>query len=91
MRYLNRYVRDSVCAAGPTKWHDLGLVLIGESGRNELDVIKIDKRHSVFECCDAMFALWLQRDTKASWKRLINALREISMDVLADELAKRLS
>ena len=91
VRYLNRYVRDSVCAEGNTKWHDLGLILIGESGRNDLGIIKLDKKHSVFECCDAMFALWLQRDTQASWGRLITALREIFMEVLADELTKRLS
>ena len=32
VRYLNRYVREPLCAVGakgPDKWHDLGLVLMG--------------------------------------------------------------
>ena len=92
VRYLNRYVRDPLCAAGargPDKWFDLGLALMGESSRNNLDVIKIEQRN-VYGCCDAMFGLWLERVSDASWSQLIEALREISMDGIASDLTKRL-
>ena len=92
VRYLNRYVRDPLCAAGargPDKWYDLGLTLMGEGSRNSLDVISIDKRNT-FQCCDAMFGLWLQRVPSASWAQLIEALKEISMDNIATDLDNRL-
>ena len=92
VRYLNRYVRDPLCAAGasgPDKWFDLGLALMGENSRDNLNVIKIDQRNT-YGCCDAMFGLWLQRVPDASWSQLIAALKEISMDDIANNLTKRL-
>ena len=92
VRYLNRYVRDPLCAAGvrgPDKWFDLGLTLMGEGSRNNLEVISIDKRNT-YQCCDAMFGLWLQRVPTASWEQLIKALEEISMDDIVKDLTKRL-
>ena len=88
VRYLNRYVRDSLCAAGPNRWHDLGLILTGKSGKNKLDMIKIDQKHSVSGRCDAMFTLWLELDSEPSWNKLIVALREISLEAIASDLTK---
>ena len=92
VKYLNRYVRDPLCAAGavgPDKWFDLGLTLIGEGSRNNLNVMKIDQRNT-YGCCDAMFSLWLQRVPDASWSQLITALRETAMDGIANDLTSRL-
>ena len=92
VRYLNRYVRDPLCAAGasgPDKWFDLGLVLMGESSRNNLNVIKIDQRNT-YGYCDAMFGLWLQRVPDASWDKLITALKELKMDDIVKNLEERL-
>ena len=29
-KYLNKYVRGKVCAAGTNKWRDLGIILMGQ-------------------------------------------------------------
>ena len=92
VKYLNRHVRDPLCAAGargPDRWFDLGLALIGEGSRNSLDIMRIDQRNT-YGCCDAMFSLWLERVPGANWSQLIQALRGISMDNIADDLTKRL-
>ena len=92
VRYLNKYVRDPLCAAcaeGPNKWFELGLILMGEGSRNNLNVIKIDKANTYLRC-DAMFGLWLQRVPDASWEQLINGLEEISMDDTVKDLNARL-
>ena len=88
VRYLNKYVRDPLCAAGPNKWRDLGLILIGESNRSKLGMIKIDEKHGVSGCCDAMFARWLEIDPEPSWNKLIAALKEISLKAIAEDLTK---
>ena len=92
MKYLNRYVRDQLAAAGaggPKKWYDLGLTLMGESSRNQLDVMKIDK-YNTYECCEGMFNLWLEKDPKASWNKLIAALKQNNLNTIADALTRRL-
>ena len=92
VQYLNRYVRGPLCAAGATgsdKWYELGLALMGEGSRNDLDVMKIDKRNT-YQCCDAMFALWLQRVPEASWELLINALKKECMNKIVDDLNTKL-
>ena len=89
---LNRFVRDPLAAAGangPNRWYDVGLTLMGESSRNHLDILKIDKRNT-YECCEGMFSLWLDRDSEASWNKLIAALRRNDLGGIADDLIKRL-
>lgn len=92
MKYLNRYVRDPLAAAsvnGPDRWYDVGLALMGQESKNQLDILKINKRN-VYGYCEGMFDLWLQRDTKASWDKLIKTLRKNGLNDLADDLIKRL-
>ena len=92
VKYLNRYVRDQLAAAsasGPKKWYDVGLTLMGENSRNQLDVMKVDK-HNTYERCEGMFNLWLERDPEASWNKLIAALKRNNLNTIADDLTKKL-
>ena len=88
--YLNKYVRGKVCAAGANKWRDLGIVLMGQDAVTDLDVIKINHPNDVEECCSRMFIKWRQRTPKASWKQLIEALKEVKLTQLASELEELL-
>ena len=88
--YLNKYVRGKVCAAGTNKWRDLGTVLMGQDAVTDLDVIRINHPNDVEECCSKMFTKWRQRTPKASWKRLIEALKEVKLTQLASELEELL-
>ena len=88
-KYLNKYVRGKVCAAGTNKWRDLGIVLMGQDDVYVLDIIKANSTDNV-ECCSRMFTEWRQRRPKASWKQLIEALKEVKLTQLASELEELL-
>ena len=89
-QFLNKYVRTKVCAAGANKWRDLGIVLMGQDAADDLDVIRIDHPNNVKECCSRMFSDWRQRNTKASYKDLIDGLKEVNLIQLASEVEKLL-
>ena len=89
-KHLNKYVRGKVCAAGTNKWRDLGIVLMGQDAVIDLDTIRVDYPYNVTECCSRMFTEWRQRTSKASWKQLIEALKEVKLTQLASELEKLL-
>ena len=89
-KYLNKYVRGKVCAAGTNKWRDLGIVLMGQDAVTDLDMIRVDYPYNVKECCSRMFTEWHQRTPKASWKQLIEALKEVELTQLASEIEELL-
>ena len=89
-KHLNKYVRGKVCAAGTDKWRDLGIVLMGQDAVIDLDTIRVDYPYNVKECCSRMFTEWRQRTPKASWKQLIEALKEVKLTQLASELEELL-
>ena len=88
-KHLNKYVRGKVCAAGTDKWRDLGIVLMGQDDVYVLDIIKANSNDNV-TCCTRMFTEWRQRTPKASWKQLIEALKEVKLIQLASELEELL-
>ena len=88
-KYLNKYVREKVSAAGTNKWRDLGVELMEQCDVNVLDAIKSNSNDNS-ECCSKMFTLWRQRTPKISWKQLIEALKEIHLTQLASEIEKLL-
>ena len=87
LQYFYKYV----CAAGnyKDKWWDLGIELMGEDDVYLLDIIKVNSTDNA-ECCVRMFTEWRQRTPKASWKQLIEALKEINLTQLASELEELL-
>ena len=85
MKYINRYVKETVCAAGGEKWLLLGTELLNEKDTEALYTIK----SSVTDCsvrCLEMFKLWLERQTRASWRCLITAMKQIHMNKLAFDI-----
>ena len=89
VKYLRKYVSGKVYAAGADKWWHLGIVLMGQDALN-LDVIRADHPYNVEGCCSSMFAWWLERTPEASWRQLIEALKEVQLDQLASELKESL-
>ena len=76
----------AACANNSETWRDLGIELIGQEGVAKLDEIKANNNGNVTKCCSAMFSLWLQMQPKANWNQLIEALREVELITLADEI-----
>ena len=89
-QFLNKYVRTKVCAAGANKWRDLGIVLMGQDAADDLDVIKIDHPNNVKDCCTRMFKEWRETKPQASFRHLIDGLKEVNLIQLASEVEKLL-
>ena len=91
-KYLERHVREdlcSACATNPEAWKDLGRELIPKSDA-ALGRIAANAKGDVITCCSKLFELWLQRQPKASWRQLIEALEEVKLPTLAVEILEKL-
>ena len=53
-------------------WKRIGISLDIHNG--ELEIIESDFFRDCQECCDRMFAKWLDLDVTASWEKLRNAI-----------------
>lgn len=56
------------------RWYELGIELLNANQSSHLDVIAAND-HDVIKCCYAMFRYWLESHPKASWKKLVHALK----------------
>ena len=63
---------------------------MGQDAADDLDVIRIDHPNNVKECCSRMFNEWRQRNLEASYRHLIDGLKEINLIQLASEVEKLL-
>lgn len=86
--FLYRHVRKQLCASGAEMWKNLGVELLGDT--NALEIIKLSNSNDVQSCCSAMFRLWLERGTTASWRQLINALKQLQLNYLANQIESKL-
>ena len=75
-----------------TKWYDLGVELLAEEDVKALDEIRSNYPRDASTCCTKMFQLWLDRQPEASWRQLIEALREpnIELKELANTIEQKL-
>lgn len=89
-KFLNRHVRQQLCAKSAHMWKDLGVELLGSGNSVTLDVIK-NSNSDATECCSAMFQLWLDRQPAASWRQLIKALKQLQLNHLANEVESKLT
>ena len=81
---------DHVVPEVATRWQELGLKLLKP---NQVEIIRLDHPHDARQCCIAMFIQWLQTNTDASWKKLIEALhsRGVNLPRVAKDLKERFS
>jgi len=78
LKYLNRYVRDSI----GIKWYDLGIELLHSNDVAELDMIEAEHPTDHKKCCTKMFSLWLRKQPAASWNQLVEALRQPGVELI---------
>ena len=88
--FLNRHVREQLCAKSTEVWKDLGIELLGVGSNDALDVIK-NSNGDVTERCAAMFQLWLDRQPTANWRQLIEALKQLQLNYLATQIESKLA
>ena len=80
----------AACAHRPNVWRDLGIELLGQDGVAELDMVKANNSDNVTTCCSEMLTLWRQRQTGTSWNQLIEALVQVKLNQVAEEIRKGL-
>ena len=57
---------------------------------HELDIIGKNHQGDLKMCCTKMCQFWLELDTAASWSKLIDALKSISKNALAETIRKEI-
>ena len=90
MKFLNRFVREQLCAESENMWKDLGVELLDTKYHYALNAIKHNST-DVKDRCTAMFQLWLQRHPDASWRKLIQALKNLHLNTLAQQIELKLT
>ena len=87
LKEINDYeIRDQVA----TEWHDLGVQLLPNNLQVQLGIIENNNTGNAKMCCTRMFEYWLQVDTTASWDKLIEALRRINKNQLAERISREI-
>ena len=71
-------------------WLKLGVELLQDKDVAELEMIKINTTEINLRCSE-MFKLWLNREPKASWRKLIDALKQIEQNKLVFDIENLLS
>ena len=83
-------MRGQLCATATQTWKDLGLELLGEGINTALGVIE-NTDSDVMIRCTKMFRLWLEREPTASWRKLIQALKQLNLISLAIGIESKLT
>ena len=87
LKEINDYnIRDQVAI----EWHDLGVQLLPDELQVQLGIIGNNNPGNAKMCCTCMFELWLQVDTTASWNKLIESLRRINKNQLAERISREI-
>ena len=79
-------IRDQVAI----EWHDLGVQLIPDHLQVRLGIIRNNNPADAMTRCTCMFEYWLEVDTTASWNKLIEALRRINKNQLAERISREI-
>ena len=89
LKLLNRYVKKEAT----NKWYDLGIELLSNEDVEELSTIRNNHPIDAGTCCTEMFQLWLKKEPKATWKKLMEALKApgIEMNQLANKIEQILT
>ena len=71
-------------------WYEVGAALLEEEQEADLKVIGTTYGNDVKKCCVAMFRFWVDTHPKATWHRLVTALRSpgVDLDVVASDITK---
>ena len=83
---INYKIRDQVTVG----WYELGFQLLPDNLQVQLDIIHKNNPGDAKTCCTKMFQYWLQVDVKASWNKLIEALRRIDKNHLVASISREI-
>ena len=86
-------IKCAACEDNPEAWKDLGMKLlpVGDDTVTTLKTISVNIRGNIIKCCSSLFSLWLDRQPKATWRQLIQALTRIKLNNLAMKIEHNLT
>ena len=87
---LTKIVNYDIRDQATVDYYDLGIQLLPDNAQIQLDIIKKDNPTDAKACCTEMFKYWLYVDAAASWNKLIQALKRINNNNLAEEIITQL-
>ena len=67
-----------------------GVQLLRSDLTHELSIIAADHSQDVVGRCHCVLEKWLETDVDATWRHLIEALKQIQLDYFASKLEKKL-
>ena len=80
---MQKFVKNDIAF----KWEELGVELLDEEQLSKLRHIAKDE-HEVEDCCTKLFNYWLDTDPDASWNKLLEALKNIKQNYLAEKIER---
>ena len=86
LRDLTIHVIPSVA----NRWFELGVLLLDIKYQNQLTIIEADIRNDAVTCCRKMFIRWLNTDELASWDKLVEAVRIVQLNNVANDIEQLL-
>ena len=87
---LTKIIKYNIRDQATVDYYDLGVQLLPDNVQVQLDIIKKDNPTDARACCTEMFKYWLDVDTAASWNKLIQALKHINKNNLAETIVTQL-
>ena len=69
-------------------WKEIGLIL--DIAKHTISTIELDHKHSTKDMCFCMFETWLQRIKSPCWCHFIQALIDVQLMEVAEEVQKEL-
>ena len=72
------------------RWFELGVLLLDIKYQNQLTIIEADIRNDAVTCCRKMFIRWLNTDELASWDKLVEAVRVVQLNNVANDIEQLL-
>ena len=75
-----------------SKWYELGVELLDEEEEFKLKIIESNYDKDVMKCCFEMFRVWLDTNSDANWRQIVEALKSPGVDLssVAVNLEKKL-
>ena len=65
------------------QWPKLGEQLLMKTFTHNLDIIAEEHKGDDKKCCSEMFTLWLKKNFKASWNKMLHALEQSGYNKVA--------
>ena len=65
------------------KWYEIGVMLLAEKQKSQLEHIRYDHCSDIKRCCSEMFDYWRRSHPQCNWCELVEALKSPGVELHA--------